>query len=163
MQEIRQIVVPVDFNQHSDALAEFALYMAKKMDARVTFIHVMNVLDPTDFKADTLKQVEGNFHAYMEKNMADLMAQVPGGAEGCSGEILTGEVADAIITYAKDKAADMIIISTHGAQGIEKVLLGSVADRVIKGAHCPTVVFNPFKGARGYGMCKPLNSCIQPV
>jgi nucleotide-binding universal stress UspA family protein len=39
----------------------------------------------------------------------------------------------------------MIIIGTHGSKGIEKLLLGSVAERVVKNAHCPTLVMNPFK------------------
>ena len=82
------------------------------------------------------------------------------GVQTCALPIYT---ADAILAYGRDQGADLIVIATHGSQGIEKVLLGSVADRVIKGASCPTLVFNPFNKARGYEVCKPLNSCIQSV
>lgn len=151
MQEIRQVIVPVDFNKHSDTLAEFALHIANKLDAKkMTFIHVAkHMLDYTDYDPPTLKQLENNFLVHAEKKMADFLEKLKGGGRDCAGEVLSGLAADAIIAYAKDKAADLIIISTHGAQGLEKILLGSVADRVIKGAHCPTLVFNPFKGERG--------------
>jgi hypothetical protein len=43
------------------------------------------------------------------------------------------------------KNADLIIISTHGAKGLEKMLLGSVAEHVLKLAHCPVLVMNPFR------------------
>jgi len=54
------------------------------------------------------------------------------------------------VAFARDNAVDMIIMATHGAKGIEKILLGSVADRVLKRAHCPTLVFNPYRGEQGY-------------
>ena len=164
MQEIRHILVPVDFNQHSDSLAEYALYMAKKLDADVIFIHVVRpLLDYSDYELDTLKTMVNVFHDHAEKKMAAFLAKIQRDGQDCSGLVLRGEVADSIIAYAKEKTVDLIIISTHGAQGIGKVLLGSVADRVVKGAHCPTLVFNPFKGTSGYEVCSPMNTCIQPV
>ena len=50
---------------------------------------------------------------------------------------------DSIVAYAKEKEADLIIIGTHGRKGIEKIMLGSVAERVIKHAPCPTLIYNP--------------------
>jgi nucleotide-binding universal stress UspA family protein len=149
MQEIRQVIVPVDFNEHSDTLAEFAFYFADKMNAKVTFVHVMKHLpDYSDFE-QSLEQLEHNFLIHAEKKMVDFLEKIQSRGRNCSGQVLSGVAADAIIAYAKEKEGDMIIISTHGSQGIEKILLGSVADRVIKGAHCPTLVFNPFKGKIG--------------
>jgi nucleotide-binding universal stress UspA family protein len=164
MQEIRQIIVPVDFHQHTDTLADFALHVAGTLDAKVTFIHVMKHLpDDIDYTPETRKQLEKSFIVYADKKMAEFVGKMKEKGPGCTGEILQGEVADAIIAYAQEKGADLIVISTHGAQGIQKVLLGSVADRVVKGVHCPILVFNPFKGERGYEVCSPLDSCIQPV
>ena len=147
MREIRQIVAPVDFNRHSDVLADYAFYMAKKLGARLTFIHVVKQLpDYSDFDAATLQQLEQNFVAHAEKKMAEFMEKIHRNGQECTGEVLYGNVADAIIQYAHDKEIDLIVISTHGAQGIEKVFVGIVADLIIKGAHCLTLVFNPFKG-----------------
>jgi nucleotide-binding universal stress UspA family protein len=59
--------------------------------------------------------------------------------------VVTGDPVDRITEIAKEKNSDLIIISTHGAKGLEKILLGSVAERVLKRAHCPVLVMNPFK------------------
>ena len=56
---------------------------------------------------------------------------------GCSGEVLAGDPVDEIVRVADDRDADMLIISTHGAKGLEKILLGSVTERVVKRVHCP--------------------------
>ena len=59
--------------------------------------------------------------------------------------VLHGIIVDEIVNFAQNKETDIIIIGTHGTKGIEKLLLGSVAERVVKSAHCPTLVMNPFK------------------
>ena len=165
MLEIRHVLVPLDFHEHAKALADLALFIAQKLGAeKVTFIHVMHPLpDYSDYSPDTLKQVEANFLAHAEHKMTAFLETVSGRAHHVNGVVVCGDTADAILAYGRDQGADLIVIATHGSQGIEKVLLGSVADRVIKGASCPTLVFNPFNKARGYDVCKPLSSCIQSV
>ena len=164
MMGIHRIIVPIDFNRHSDALAEFALFIATKLNARVTFIHVLKQLpDYADYLPDTLLHLENNILAHAEKKMTDFMSEMRGKYLECDGEVLRGDTVGAILAYTKEASADLVIISTHGAQGIERVLLGSVADRVIKGASCPTLVFNPFRNDRGYEVCSPLSACVPPV
>ncbi len=65
---------------------------------------------------------------------------------GCTGEVTYGDPVDQIVEYAMEKHSDLIIMGTHGAKGLEKILLGSVAERVLKRAHCPVLIMNPFKG-----------------
>ena len=165
MLEIRNILVPIDFHQHSEALVDLALFITQKLGAaQTTFIHVMPQLpDYSDYKPDTLKQLEASFLAHAESKMTALMETVKGRAHGIDGVVVSGDATNAILAYAREQPADLLVIATHGSQGIEKVLLGSVADRVIKGAPCPTLVFNPFNKERGYEVCKPLNSCVQSV
>jgi nucleotide-binding universal stress UspA family protein len=118
-------------------------------------------VDESDFKLDSLQRLEKHLFVHAEGKMATFLEKVKERVPMADGKIVSGEAADAILAYARDHGADLIIISTHGAQGIEKVLLGSVADRVIKGASCPVLVFNPFiTEARGYDVCKPLNACL---
>ncbi len=160
---IHRIIVPIDFNRHSDALAEFALYIASKFNAKVTFVHVtMQLPDYADYEPDTLLQVQSKFLAHAEKKMAAFMNETRGKYLECEGEVLSGDTVEALLSYTRESCADLVIIATHGAQGIEKILLGSVAERVIKSAPCPTLVFNPFKNERGYEVCSPLSSCLPP-
>ncbi len=59
--------------------------------------------------------------------------------------IAVGNVAEEIIKHAEKSGTDMIIIGTHGRKGLEKILFGSVALGVVKGAHCPVLTVNPHK------------------
>lgn len=146
MQQIRRIIVPIDFQAHSAYQANVAMNMAKILNARVTFLHVLGQLsDISDFEPTTIKEVENNFFIHADKKMSDFIKKLNVGDVEVDGVVVSGNPADSIINFAKEKNADMIIIGTHGAKGIEKILLGSVAERVIKGADCLCLVFNPFK------------------
>lgn len=59
--------------------------------------------------------------------------------------MIVGDVVDNLLEYTRKEGIDMIIMGTHGTRGIEKILLGSVAERVIKKATCPSLVYIPKK------------------
>ena len=130
----------------------------------LTFVHVIqNLPDFLGYEPASMELLEQKFNTHAEKKMAGVMESVKAKCLECDGDILKGETVEAIIAYAGKVHADLIVIASHGAQGIEKVLLGSVADRVIKGAPCPVLVFNPFRNDRGYEVCKPLSTCVTSV
>jgi nucleotide-binding universal stress UspA family protein len=64
---------------------------------------------------------------------------------GSCGNVEIGDAAEKIVEYAKNEGADMIIVGTHGAKGLERIILGSTAERVIKKASCPVLTFNPLQ------------------
>jgi len=165
MKTYNTVLVPVDFRDHTLTLADFALSITRKLDAaQVTFVHVLPSLpDHIDYNADTLQHLETQFTAHAEGKMSALVQSFQDQASIVNGIVVKGQASEAIIACAHERQADLIIIATHGSQGIEKVLLGSVADRVIKGAPCPVLVFNPFRKERGYEVCSPLNACMQKV
>jgi nucleotide-binding universal stress UspA family protein len=144
MLEIQHIIVPVDFQEHTEELTEFAISLASRLAAKITFFHVVeNVVYYSDFiptymhlnTEETLK------HAKMK--MIDLVENSKNTWLRCTGEVIVGDVVDNILEYSQKEGIDMIIMGTHGARGIEKILLGSVADRVIKRSTCPTLVYRP--------------------
>jgi len=166
MQDIQQIIVPVDFHQHTDDLAEFAMGIAGKLGAKLTFVHVIEEVVHyaySEYNPITFSDIEKELRGLADKKMAALLEKIKAACPDCAGEILAGNVADSIVGYAADKDAGLIIMGTHGAQGIEKVFLGSVAERVIKRAHCPTLVFNPYKGERGYKIDAPVSEKVLPI
>jgi len=150
MLNIQRILVPVDFNRHSNDIAEYALDIAKKLDAKPTFLHVVEhfakIAGYTEGCPTCLTDAYEELYGRAQKMMTALLEN----KSGCSGVVLRGEgdAADDIIKYTKEQGVGLIIIGTHGAKGIEHVLLGSVAERVLKGASCPILVFNPYKGER---------------
>ncbi|MBM9537668.1 universal stress protein [Desulfobulbus alkaliphilus] len=166
MQDIQQIVVPVDFHQHTDDLADFAVGIAGKLGAKITFVHVIEEVVHyaySEYNPITFSDIEKELREIADKKMTAFLDRIKATCPDCSSEVLAGNIADSIVGYASDKNAGMIVMATHGAQGIEKVFLGSVAERVIKRAHCPTLVFNPYKGERGYKIDAPVLEKILPM
>ena len=150
MKAIRQVIVPVDFAQHTDKLAEFAICIANKLDAKVTFVHVVQEGEYySDYDSSSSEEFEARIQNKVEKKMAAMIEKNKTSCPGCTGVLLSGDAVECIVEYAKDQEGDLIVMATHGSKGVEKILLGSVADRVLKRADCPTLVFNPYKG-KGY-------------
>lgn len=146
MQTIRKIVVPVDFQQYTDELAEYAVAMANKLAAHITFFHVVeNVVVYADFVPSNLYINDEETMTHAKKKMASLVETCKKTWMNCAGEVTRGDVVDTIVDYAKDEGIDLIIIGTHGAKGLEKILLGSVAERVVKRSACPALLYKPRK------------------
>lgn len=146
MRVIHKIIVPIDFLQHTEQLAEYALYIGERFHAGLDFLHI---LEPPHYYGDYEYPSLGVYAAEMaehaEEKMKQFIEKYRNSCPGCEGKILHGNIADSIIKYAKDQNADLIIIGTHGRKGLEKMWLGSVAERVIKSAPCPTLTCNPYK------------------
>jgi nucleotide-binding universal stress UspA family protein len=167
MQIIEHIFVPVDFHQHTDELANFAMAIGGKLGAKLTFLHVVAQVTGmvgfaeefattfTTLNRDLLRHAQAKMNALVAKGKAD--------CPDCAGVVLSGEVADSLVDYVKDKPNSLIVMATHGAKGIEKIMLGSVAERVLKRASCPVLLFNPYRGERGYQVTASLNETLQPV
>jgi len=144
MQDITHIITPVDLEEHSNKLIEYSAYMANKLGSKLTIIHVVepfHTIVDIELGSSTIEKYTENRLQTAKDFLHKLAAPYP----ECTTEILQGVIVDTIIDFAKSKKAEMIIIGTHGTKGIEKLLLGSVAERVVKNAHCPTLVMNPFK------------------
>lgn len=146
MRDIQKIVVPVDFGKNTDKLIEYAIYIANRLSATIHFVHVVYIY-PGDamlgnvYARDIVDKIldSANF------KMSEIIEETGKVLTGCSGVVLDGDPVDEIVKTAKAKDSDMIIISTHGTKGLEKIMLGSVAGRVLKRAHCPVLIMNPFK------------------
>ena len=147
MEKVKKIVVPVDYLENTDKLLEYGLYMGSTLGADVEILHVVGVYqDDAMFGVPVFSQEYKD--AYMEKaqeRMKEILEEVKDKAPNVTGHVIVGDPMTEIVAYADKENADLIVISTHGAQGIEKILLGSVAQRVVKLAHCPVLVMNPFK------------------
>jgi nucleotide-binding universal stress UspA family protein len=70
---------------------------------------------------------------YVKLGVSDIVAKV-----------LMGDVGEQIVEYATEIQADMIVMGTHGYKGLEKIMFGSVADKVVRAADCPVTTINPY-------------------
>ena len=145
------IVVPVDFSESTGSLVEYAVYMAGKLSATAHFVHVLDMSQFTYYAGDIMfsgpypDDVRDQLLENVQEKMSTLVKDNCSLYPGCKGDVIVGDPVDKIVEFAKEKNSDLIIISTHGARGLEKILLGTVAGRVVKRAHCPVLTMNPFK------------------
>ncbi len=138
------ILVATDGSRWSTAAASEAIGLAKRNKATLTIISVVpaEFMTPTDidFVMITRETVvekemqEAEKHAKMVKDAAQ--------KEGvdASAFVMSGRPADAIVEAAKDRKADLIVVGSHGRSGLDKLLMGSVAERVIVMAPCAVLV-----------------------
>jgi nucleotide-binding universal stress UspA family protein len=140
MPNVTKVLVPVDFSEHSERALAYAVDLAKSFRAAVHLVHVYPV---TAFAAPPLipgPVVVGQFRDESQRVFDELMARVK---RDYSSE-LTGTLSEGvphveILRCASDVHADMIVMGTHGRTGFEHLLLGSVAERVVRGSTVPVL------------------------
>ena len=150
--EIHNVVTPVDFSDNSKLIAESAAYLAGKFGASMHLIFVVqNFEDYSGFFVPqmTLPSLEGELAESAETKMASFSAEMKdfcesAGVKELKYKVLMGDVGEKIVEYANDVEADLIVMGTHGYKGLEKIMFGSVADKVVRAASCPVTTINPY-------------------
>jgi nucleotide-binding universal stress UspA family protein len=142
--EFKSLVVATDGSKYSAAAASEAIGIAKRNNSKLTVISVVpaELATPTDIEI-AMSQLE--MIAEKEMHVAEANAKAVKEAaqkEGVNVQafIMSGKPADAIIETAKDKHADLIVLGSHGRTGLEKLLMGSVAERVIVLSPCAVLI-----------------------
>lgn len=152
MMEIRKILVPVDFSDNAAKITREALNLAARFEAEVLFLFVVQSLeDYSGFFVPHMPVVrfEEELFASAEQKMTEYLAEhVPAGVVARS-IVLSGDVAEEIKDYAAEQKVDLIVMGTHGYKGLERILFGSVAEKVVKGACCPVLTINPYRTCEG--------------
>ena len=133
----RLVVVPVDFSLESLAALDVGLALVDSPE----HLHVVHVLvDITPLEAGEVWGVMDP-QARIDQTQKLLREKLAGAKyNGVHTAVLLGEPANGIATYAQEKHAELIVIPSHGRTGITRLLIGSVAERVVRLAHCPVLV-----------------------
>lgn len=146
MLEIRRILCPVDFSDASHHALDHAVMIAGWYRARITALHVRHpafLVEPPILFAEmgntpvaTLEDAEGRLHYWL--------APVRAAGIACDVMAMDGNMPAAVIVDAATTiGADMIVLGTHGRSGFERLLLGSVTEKVVRTAKCPVVTVPP--------------------
>src|SRR5918997_3174275 len=146
--EIRSILLPTDFSDCARHAVPFAAQLARLMGARVLCLHVVEPVAPAvgwTPIAEPLPVADVG-----EKLEDSAAAELPRFArceefEGLDVEdvIARGEAASEIVRVARERDADLIVISSHGRTGLGRILFGSTAESVVRHAQCPVLVVKP--------------------
>jgi universal stress protein A len=143
--EIRRILVPVDFSAQADAAYAYALDLARKLDAKITLLHVFQVPAfafpdaSVPLPAQTLIEVQNACRAQLGK--LEQRAQEAG--VPVASILLEGAPFVEIVRAARSQNADLVVMSTHGRTGLRHALMGSTAEKVVRKAPCAVLVVRP--------------------
>jgi nucleotide-binding universal stress UspA family protein len=137
---LKDILVPVDFTECARKALDYAVPIAKQLGATVTLLHVM---EPTFVPASDLGAVvDVDTEDDVLRKLAKLRDRYAGQAR-CHSIIRKGQAESEIVNVAKELASDLIILSTHGRTGLERLLMGSTVEKVVRRAGCPILVVRP--------------------
>jgi nucleotide-binding universal stress UspA family protein len=143
MTNIRKILVPVDFSENSHIALDLAMAFADKFDADVLLFHAFGIPDVMKESAQRHKLLNKDMierakedgvkglQAFAGKYNSDKIHVIP--------EIREGKPFVEIIKAAKNYKANLIVMRTHGPTGLKGMLIGSVAEKVVRKAPCPVL------------------------
>lgn len=137
---ISRILVPMDFSDDSEAALRFARDLARRYDATIHLLHVVeNPLATGVWSAELYtSEIAGLQLNLVRDAKARLEKSVPEGT-AMSTEVRVGKAANEILNVARERGVDLIVMGTHGRTGLALLILGSVAERVVRMAPCPVL------------------------
>jgi nucleotide-binding universal stress UspA family protein len=137
----QHILVPVDFSEHADRAPDYAVGLASKLRARLTLLHV---IQRPVASARAMGLSLAPYFQQLELEAGEAMNEYARRAHEagleCDVTIAHGEPYQQVIDLATTKQMDLIVMGTQGRTGLERFFLGSVAERVVRGAPCPVLV-----------------------
>ena len=138
---LKKILVPTDFSEHSAKAVTYGVELAAKFGAE---LHLLHVVETTPIMygegaafvpAETAAQLE----AAAVKELNELKVDSAAGLQVIR-KVVQGPPFVEVVRYAKDNASDLVVLGTHGRGAIAHMLLGSVAERVVRKTPCPVLV-----------------------
>jgi len=155
MIRIARILVPTDFSEFSKCAIRYGCEMARRFNAEVTFLHVVEdihplVADPGVF-VGTAVELVGSLRQSAEKGLENFIPQEWTDGLTVHRKVVVGVPFLEVVRYAKENQTDLLIVTTHGRTGLAHVLLGSVAERIVRKSPCPVLTVRP----EGHGFVVP--------
>ena len=142
MLKIKKILCPTDFSEPSLKGLDYAVELATLFRAKLSVVYVLPILPATAKDANlqfAVPEYERMIHNDSVKQLQAVVSQrVPKNLKVCTS-IGHGNAAHEIVRLAQEEKADLIVIATHGHTGFHHFVVGSVAEKVIRLAHCPVL------------------------
>jgi nucleotide-binding universal stress UspA family protein len=141
--QISRILVPVDFSEHSHKALRYALAFAAQFDAEVSLVHIVEqMVYPGDWMYPPL--AVSDFATEKREQITERLRALSSGSGVKTKQIVRlGRAWQEVIEIAREQKCDLIILATHGYTGLKHVLLGSVAEKIVRHAPCPVLTVRP--------------------
>ena len=140
-QTIKKILVPTDGSDYSIHAAEYAISIAKTHDAQIMVVYVLDEVVIDRFSKITEREdIEKELKADGQRYVNFILGLAEKEGVKASSLIVEGRPFEQIVHLSDGLEMDLIVLGTYGRRGAERILIGSVAERVIEYAHCPVLV-----------------------
>ncbi len=142
----KRICCPIDFSDASRAAMEVASDLARRFGAELVLFHAYPVPGYTFPDGSVvaspkmLQELADGAERHLDAWRVDAEALGAGPVETAK---VAGEPAGEIVAFARERGVDLLVLGTHGRSGIEHALMGSIAERVVRKAHCPVLTVRP--------------------
>lgn len=139
---IKKILVPIDFSDHSKDSLKYAVNLAKLFNSELILIYVIEpVVYPPDFSMGqiAIPSVDLEMDKRASEELNNLAKKEIPGELKTKTTVKTGKPYIEIINFASEEKVDLIIIATHGHTGVEHILFGNTAEKVVRKAPCPVL------------------------
>ena len=147
IQNVKKILAPIDFSEHSMNAMRSAMELAKDLGAEVHLVHVIaphNHFIPLPLATNVEQSRELAREAAMLEQAEEELAHFKKDEFGDSKKVTTfaviGHPVQKLVDYAKEQSIDLIVMATHGRSGIEHVLLGGTTERLVRSSPCSVLV-----------------------
>ncbi len=142
MENFKKILLATDFSECSELACEYALDLASTFNVPLHVLHVIN--EPVDLRGFyvphiTFDQLEQEISSGAKRMLDDFCQKHLGDFKNFETSVVSGVPYEEIISAAKEEQSSLIVIGTHGRTGLDHLLFGSTAERVVRGAPCPVM------------------------
>lgn len=142
---IDRLLVPVDLSEQSTLVLDHASALAEAYSASIDLLHVVEeAAFPTAYGMDPLTPSQPDVQERGREALESMVADMNDLPEPVNLHVLTGYAARDIVDFAKERAADLIVMATHGRTGLQRFLIGSVTEKVVRSAPCPVFIVKSF-------------------
>lgn len=150
MKPFTTVLSAIDFSENSDYAFEYALTIASAFNARLVVMHVIDSLvyaPGFDMPSSFIEDLDKEFSESAKKMMARFCESKLSGFSNHTTNIETGMPYLEIIRTAESTGASLIVLGAHGRSGLDRVVFGSTAERVVRKATCPVLTVPLHKNA----------------
>jgi nucleotide-binding universal stress UspA family protein len=140
--EVKNILFTTDFSEGTSHALSYAVDIAKKYDAKLHMVHVVYnafTYPGLHIPHNSLDIVNKEMEEAAQKALRKICSSVADSCKDIEGSVVFGVPYEEILKFADARHIDLIIIGTHGRKGLDRVLLGSTAERIVRNARCPVL------------------------
>jgi universal stress protein A len=144
----KRILCGTDFSDTAEAAWEVAGELARIHQAELVLVHAFVELPVyPEVAVTTIQRVWQEQRVWVEQQLAERVEAATRRGLAARYLLRTGSAAEEVVRVATDEAADLVVVGTHGRTGVDRLLVGSVAERIVRLAPCPVLTVKPRRAA----------------